>query len=71
MSDQAREQRVADLEREVAELKQQRANGELKAQSDRGDWKSTIGMFDGDPVMKDIIEETLKVREEDRKRTRP
>lgn len=65
------EQRVAELERQVAELRQQRANGEPLREPGRDDWKKTVGMFDGDPVMKEIIEETLKIREEDRQRTRP
>jgi len=30
------------------------------------DWRRTIGMFDGDPVMKDIIDGALRSREEER-----
>ena len=71
MSHPTLEQRVAELEREVAQLKAERANGQPVDKQPRGDWKTTIGMFDGDPIMKEIIDETLKVREEDRQRTRP
>lgn len=34
------------------------------------DWRSTIGMFDGDPIMKEIIEEGRRIREQDRAETR-
>ena len=33
------------------------------------DWRRTVGMFDGDPIMKEIIEEGQRIREEDRHRT--
>lgn len=66
MTQQTLEQRVANLERQVAELQQERTNGKPVGQPGSADWKSTIGMFDGDPVMKEIIDETLKIREEDR-----
>ena len=33
------------------------------------DWRRTAGMFDGDPLMKEIIEEGQRVREEDRRNT--
>jgi len=32
------------------------------------DWQRTIGMFDGDPVMREIIDEALRARDEERKR---
>lgn len=34
------------------------------------DWRRTPGMFDGDPLMKEIIEEGQRVRGEDRHKTR-
>ena len=34
----------------------------------RDDWMSTIGMFDDDPVMAEIIEAGRQIREEDRKK---
>jgi hypothetical protein len=30
------------------------------------DWRRTIGMFDGDPVMGEIIEDALRTRDEER-----
>ncbi len=33
------------------------------------DWRRTIGMFSGDPVMKRIDEAALRYREADRRRT--
>src|SRR5207248_5706764 len=43
--------RVADLEQELAALKRQVEAGPVK------DWRSTVGMFTGDDVMKAIFEE--------------
>ena len=36
----------------------------------RDDWLKTVGMFAGDPAMKEIIEEGRRVREQDREQTR-
>jgi hypothetical protein len=67
MSQQTLEERVAALEQEVARLSRQlRANGE----PGRDDWKSTVGMFANDPIMKEIEEEARKIREADRERAR-
>jgi len=60
MADPTLEERVARLERDVDELRRQ-ARGRTK------DWRRTIGMFDDDPVMKEIIEEGRRIREEDRR----
>ncbi len=30
------------------------------------DWRRTIGMFDGDPVMGEVIDEALRAREQER-----
>lgn len=38
-----------------------------REQTPRKDWRRTIGMFDDDPVMKDVIEGALHRREEERK----
>lgn len=65
MADQTIEERVATLERELAELKTTVANGSWTK-----DWRRTIGMFTGDEVMKRIDEEARKYREADRKRAR-
>jgi len=50
------EERVEKLEQAVFE---NRKPGEK-------DWRRTIGMFDGDPVMKEIIDESLRLRDEER-----
>ena len=70
------EERVTQLEQQLAAIAKDRHKTAEDRQSDTGepgrdDWTRTVGMFDGDPVMKDIIDETLKVREEDRKGNRP
>jgi hypothetical protein len=62
MSKLTLEQRVAALEEQVARLK--------RSLSREKDWRSTLGMFSNDPVMKEIDEETLKIREADRRRAR-
>ena len=36
----------------------------------RKDWRSTVGMFDGDPIMKETIEEGRRIREADRQAAR-
>ena len=63
MSQLTLDQRVAALEQEVARLSKLQ-NGERRASAK--DWRSTLGMFAGDPVMKEIIEEGRKIRERDR-----
>jgi hypothetical protein len=68
MSLESLEERVAALEQKVAwlsrQILQERGPG-------RGDWRSTVGMFANDPIMKEIDEEARKIREEDRRQTRP
>lgn len=64
MSQPTLEERVAALEQTVARLLTQRpAPGP-------NDWRSTIGMFKDDPVMKEIQEEGRKIREADREQFR-
>ncbi len=58
------EERVAALEKQVAEL-QTAINS-----SQKKDWRSMIGIFSGDEVMRQINEEALKYREADRERAR-
>jgi hypothetical protein len=57
------DQRVAALELEVARLSKL-VPGESRWPEKN--WRSTLGMFAGDPVMKEIIEEGCKIREADR-----
>jgi hypothetical protein len=65
------EARVAQLERQMAQLLAARDNGHpARQQPGPDDWKQTIGMFDGDPVFKEMIEETKRRREAERKLAR-
>jgi len=56
------EDRVARLERLVDELTRKSASDPRVK-----DWRRTVGMFEGDPIMKEIIEEGRRIREEDRR----
>ena len=56
------EQRVAALEREVAELKA------LNGQPRKNDWRRTVGMFTDDPFMLEVFAEAMKIREANRKK---
>jgi hypothetical protein len=58
------EQRVAALEKELAELKRQQRDGRKK------DWRRTIGMFTDNPGMKELFAEAMKLREANRRRMR-
>jgi len=58
------EERVARLEKRLDELVQERAT---ERQPLRKDWRRTVGMFKGDPIMKEIIEGALRLREEERR----
>ena len=59
------EERIAALERTVAELAQGRgAAGRMK------DWKRTVGMFSGNELMKEIDAAGRKIRAQDRQRAR-
>ena len=59
------EERLAELERQLADLKVW-----VEALARPSDWRSVVGMFAGDEGMKRIDEAGRKIREEDRKRTR-
>ena len=62
--------RAATLEKRVAVL--EKTVGELMSRFEKlapqKDWRSTVGMFANDPVMKQIIEEGRRVREADRRK---
>ena len=66
MSRATLEERIAALEKTVAELLAQ-----SKSTPDGKDWRSTIGKFANDAVMKDIDEEGRRIREEDRRKAQP
>ena len=59
------EQRVAVLEKQMAEVKSERANGNREKP-----WLRTMGIFAGDEGMREIFEEALKIRENDRRKAR-
>jgi hypothetical protein len=63
MSTPTIDERMAILEREVARLGQLLAREPV---SNGKDWRSTLGMFAGDAIMKEIIEEGRKLRERER-----
>ena len=59
------EHRVAVLEQQVRQL----ISGQ-RIQPGPREWLSTVGMFSGDELMKQIDEAALKFREDDRKQAR-
>jgi hypothetical protein len=59
------EERVERLERIVDELQARRVS-----EPDRDAWIATIGMFQDDPIAKEIIDEALRLREEERRQVR-
>lgn len=58
------EERVVKLER-LVEMVLQHMDVSVR----KKDWRRTAGMFDGDPLIREIIEEGQRVREEDRRKT--
>mgnify|MGYP006969420868 FL=1 len=59
------EDRVATLEKQVADLMER-----ILAPPPENDWRSTIGMFKDDPIMRQVDEEGRKIREADREQAR-
>jgi len=66
MSQPTLDERVTALEQEVARLSKHRPGERPLPEKN---WHSTLGMFAGDAIMKEIIDEGQKIREQDRKRT--
>ena len=64
MSPATIEERVSRLEQLVDQLVLAKPTS---SQPSRDDWQKTIGMFAGDPVMKEIIEAGQRIREDDRR----
>ena len=62
MSEATLEERVTKLEKLVDELMHKTDTSVQKK-----DWRRTVGMFEGDPVMKETIEEGRRIREADRR----
>ena len=65
MSQPTLEERVAALEKHVVQLL-----ARLPPLPEPLDWRSTVGMFANDEVMKQIDAEGRKIREVDRRRTK-
>lgn len=63
MSQGSLEDRVARLEDVVAQIVNRDA---VETTPREKDWRRTTGMFADDPVMKEIIDEALRRREEER-----
>ena len=60
------EERVAALEETVAQVLSQSDSVVAKK-----DWRSTLGLFADDPIMKEINEEGRRIREADRHQGQP
>ncbi len=67
MVPQTIEARVARLEQQMSLLIGQRTN---EGQPAADEWKETVGMFRGDPIVEEMIDESRRIREEDRRRAR-
>jgi hypothetical protein len=65
MSDESLEQRVARLEHIVEEMRREMRRP--PGQPGRDDWRMTIGAFADDPIADEIIDEALRLREEERR----
>jgi len=61
------ESRVARLEEQMSQLIRGRIDED---QPPEDAWEQTVGMFRGDPIVGEMIEEAERIREEDRRRTR-
>ena len=59
------EERLAALEKRMDEV----VAGLGSPGSQAKDWRATVGMFAGDPLMGEIQEEGRKIREADRKQS--
>jgi hypothetical protein len=60
--------RVKALESRVAELAESLPSAQAQREKD---WRRTIGAFTDDEGLKEILQEALRLREIDRKKTRP
>jgi hypothetical protein len=58
------EERLERLERHVETILDKLSSEESRPK----DWRRTIGMFDADPIMKEVIDGALRSREEERAR---
>ena len=65
MTQASLEERVATLEEQVRELLDR-----LDKQNRLPNWQATVGMFKDDPLAKEVMDEILAAREEERERAR-
>ena len=65
MAQETLEARVARLELQMSLIVGGQAD-----QPAADDWKQTVGMFQGDPIVHEMIEHAREMREEDRRRAR-
>ena len=66
MSEAALEERVARLEKLVDGLVEQ----QLRYPARGKDWRGTVGMFDGDPIFREMLDDVFRRREEERRQAR-
>jgi hypothetical protein len=66
MSPTTLEQRVERLEHIVEELR-----GEPLREPGPDDWRTTVGFFSTDPQAREILDEALRLRENERQQTAP
>jgi len=64
MAERTLEERVARLEQRLDELAGGRAS---RPETPARDWRRTVGMFRDDPIMKEVIDGALRLREEERR----
>jgi hypothetical protein len=67
MAERSLEERVARLEQRLEELVD---GSDSRVQNLTKDWRRTVGMFRGDPIMKEVIDGVLQLREEERRLAR-
>jgi hypothetical protein len=67
MVERTLEERVARLEQRMDDLSGSKATS---FQVPAKDWRRTVGMFRGDPIMKQVIDGALRLREEERQLAR-
>lgn len=76
MSESTLEERIARLEAQMAIVLGNGRGNEaqglpgLGMEPGRDDWKRTVGMFRGDPVFQEMLDEAARLREEDRQQAR-
>ena len=66
MAESVLEERVARLERLVDGLVEDR----LRYPAPGKDWRGTVGMFDGDPIFREMLDDVFRRREEERRQAR-